>query len=99
MFQHLLDSAADSPVGLCSALLTSPKTSSLAYPLAALPQDKRKLVASWISALFGNEGIDDDLIRSTHPYTLLSLASTIVEQSIMAQEAGIIDEESKAHGE
>lgn len=81
--------------GTASALVASSSVSGSAYPLQALSPEDRKLVSSWITALFGSEGIEDDLIRATAPRTMLLLAPTIVHQSVTAMENGIIDQESE----
>ena len=59
-----------------------------------MSHEHTELVASWIGALYGAEGIDDELIRSTAPRVMLALAPTIVHQSLAAHAAGVIDTET-----
>jgi len=63
-----------------------------AFALQLLDDDERGLVAGYISALFGIEGISDDLLHGTDPRALLRLAPTIMEQALLAFRAGVIDE-------
>lgn len=62
--------------------------------LEALSAEHKELVSSWITALYGNEGIDDELLHSTHPRIMLGLACTVVHQSLQAMAAGIIDKDT-----
>ena len=64
------------------------------HSLEGLSHEHTELVASWIGALYGAEGIDDELIRSTAPRVMLALAPTIVHQSLAAHAAGVIDTET-----
>lgn len=64
------------------------------HALESLSAEHRVLVSSWITALYGNEGIDDELLRSTHPRVMLGLACTVVHQSLQAMKAGVIDKET-----
>ena len=64
------------------------------HSLESLSHEHTELVASWIGALYGAEGIDDELIRSTAPRVMLALAPTIVHQSLIAHAAGVIDTET-----
>jgi mediator of RNA polymerase II transcription subunit 5 len=66
--------------------------------LASMSQQHKSLVSLWITALHGNEGIDDDLLRSTGPIGFLGLAATIVEQSLQAWQMGIIDTDNLLGG-
>ncbi|PWN50610.1 hypothetical protein IE53DRAFT_87248 [Violaceomyces palustris] len=66
-------------------------SSSVAYLLTELSVEEKSLVGRWISALFDNEGISDDLIKDSSPQTLLRLAPTLFSQSISACSGGMID--------
>ncbi|GAA5931433.1 hypothetical protein JCM1841_001666 [Sporobolomyces salmonicolor] len=68
-------------------------TSSAVYTLPSLDDEGRTAVAGWIGALFG-EGISDDLMHATNPRTLLRVAPTILKQSLVACQAGIVDLDS-----
>lgn len=81
-----------------SSITASSATLSKPTSLHALSDQHRQLVASWITALYGSEGIEDELIRSTPPRIMLALAPTIVHQSMMAMENGIIDQETLLNG-
>lgn len=80
--------------------LTSPISLSRPQPCSLQPtateQTQSQLVDSWISALYGNEGIDDELLGRTSPRVMLSgLAVTIVGMSLKAYEVGVVDMESE----
>ncbi|SPO24470.1 probable Mediator of RNA polymerase II transcription subunit 5 [Ustilago trichophora] len=79
-------------------LATYLATSSVCYPLSALSEDECGLVGRWIHALFGNEGISDDLIQASPPTTLLRLSPLLFSQSITACQHGIIDLETLRGG-
>ncbi|GAA5821810.1 hypothetical protein JCM3770_002900 [Rhodotorula araucariae] len=66
---------------------------SAVFALSTMTDDERSTVSGWISALFG-EGISDDLMHSTNPRTLLRVAPTILKQSLMARQAGVVDLDS-----
>ena len=74
------------------------RSPAVAYRLADLGADERALVSRWISALFDNEGIADDLIRDSSPRTLLRLAPTLFAQSLAAHDAGVIDADTLRGG-
>lgn len=79
-------------------LATYLATSSTSYPLPSLTEENRLLVSRWIQALFGNEGISDDLISASPPPTLLRLSPLLFSQSISACLYGIIDLETLRGG-
>ncbi|GAA5910058.1 hypothetical protein JCM5296_007009 [Sporobolomyces johnsonii] len=68
-------------------------TTAAVYTLPSLDDEGRTAVAGWIGALFG-EGISDDLMHATNPRTLLRVAPTILKQSLVACQAGIVDLDS-----
>ncbi|GAA5903364.1 uncharacterized protein JCM6883_004982 [Sporobolomyces salmoneus] len=68
-------------------------TSSAAYSLQSLDEEGRTAVAGFISALFG-DGISDDLMHATNPRTLLKVAPTILKQSLVACQNGVVDLDS-----
>ncbi|BGP42471.1 hypothetical protein JCM10449v2_006476 [Rhodotorula kratochvilovae] len=68
-------------------------SSSAVYALSTMTDEERSTVSGWIGALFG-EGISDDLMHSTNPRTLLRVAPTILKQSLMARQAGVVDLDS-----
>ncbi|KAJ9479433.1 Mediator of RNA polymerase II transcription subunit 5 [Pseudozyma hubeiensis] len=79
-------------------LATHLATSSVSYPLTALSEEDRGLVSRWVHALFGNEGISDDLTSASPPTTLLRLSPLLFSQSISACQYGIIDLETLRGG-
>ncbi len=75
-----------------SRLLTEVlRSSAAAHPLKTLPKGAQELVDRWLTALFGSEGISDDLLRDSPPTTLLRLAPTLFQQSIAACQHGMLD--------
>ncbi len=79
-------------------LATFLSTSSVCPTLSSLNEDDRSLVSRWIYALFGNEGISDDLISLSPPSTLLRLSPLLFSQSISACNFGLIDLETLRGG-
>ncbi|GAA5860178.1 hypothetical protein JCM8547_009216 [Rhodosporidiobolus lusitaniae] len=78
-------------LGSASTFLTAwLPSSSGTYPLSVMSDDERAAVSGWVAALFG-EGISDDLMHATNPHTLLRVAPTILKQSLMACQAGVVD--------
>ncbi|GAA5990772.1 hypothetical protein JCM11641_002033 [Rhodosporidiobolus odoratus] len=78
-------------LGSASSFLVGWLPSSAAtYPLSILSDEERTAVSGWIAALFG-EGISDDLMHATDPRMLLRVAPTILKQSLMACQAGVVD--------
>ncbi|GAA5825995.1 hypothetical protein JCM11251_000082 [Rhodosporidiobolus azoricus] len=78
-------------LGSASSFFASWLTSvSATYPLSIMTEEERTAVSGWIAALFG-EGISDDLMHATNPRTLLRVAPTILKQSLMACQAGVVD--------
>ncbi|PWY99482.1 Med5-domain-containing protein [Testicularia cyperi] len=73
-------------------------TASACHTLSDLSEDDRALVGRWIHALFGNEGISDDLIQASSPKTLLKLSPLLFSQSITACIYGVIDLETLRGG-
>ncbi|RUS24835.1 mediator complex subunit Med5-domain-containing protein [Jimgerdemannia flammicorona] len=61
------------------------------------PEEER-FMSRWLSALFGNDGISDDLIRSSDPQTLITLAPILFERSVGAYQAGQIEYETLQGG-
>lgn len=84
--------------GICATIVAPTETLSKPYSLHTLSPQQQGLVSSWIAALYGSEGIEDDLIRNTPPRTMLALAPTIVHQSMIALERGIVDQETLLSG-
>jgi hypothetical protein len=64
-----------------------------AVPTTASPtiSGEEELIASWITALFGSEGIPDELTRSSPPQLLLRITPTIFSQTAQALSIDLID--------
>ncbi|SPC65998.1 probable Mediator of RNA polymerase II transcription subunit 5 [Ustilago sp. UG-2017b] len=92
--QDSANTSSSSPPFLATYIATSPAS----YPLPSLTGENRLLVSRWIQALFGNEGISDDLISASSPPTLLRLSPLLFSQSISACLYGIIDLETLRGG-
>ncbi|PWN35765.1 Med5-domain-containing protein [Meira miltonrushii] len=60
-------------------------------PLDRLSKMEQETVANWITALFGSDGISDDLIRASSPQLLMRIAPTIFSQAIIATSTNVID--------
>lgn len=93
-----LDEPQSSQDAAAPFLATHLATSSFCPPLSTLCEDERALVGRWIHALFGNEGISDDLISLSPPTTLLRLSPLLFSQSISACQHGVIDLETLRGG-
>lgn len=59
--------------------------------VADLSTSDQSHLNGWIKALFGSDGIDDEIILATSSQGLARLAPTIVQQAIMATMSGQID--------
>lgn len=68
-------------------------SASRAYSLQDLTEEESPLVSRWISELFDSDGIGDEIIRDSPPRILIKLAPTLLHQSILAAEQGVIDVE------
>lgn len=57
--------------------------SSVVYPLGTLPSDERALIGGWVGALYGEQGISDDLLRCVNELIILvELHSEIICSSL-----------------
>lgn len=59
--------------------------------IADLSASEQSHLNGWIKALFGSDGIDDEIILATSSQGLCRLAPTIVQQAIIATMSGQID--------
>lgn len=69
-----------------------------ATSLTDLDDQRRSCVDGWIKALFGSEGIDDDIILATSPADFYRLAPSIVQQAVLAIAMGQLDTETLHSG-
>lgn len=73
--------------------------SSCAVQLGSrLASSEQVVVSNWITALFGSEGISDELISSSSPQLLLRITPTLFNQSITACCSGVIDSDTLRGG-
>lgn len=56
-----------------------------------LAASEQSIIFNWLTALFGSEGISDELIKTSSPQLLLRLTPTLFSQSITACCSGVID--------
>ncbi|KAG2178054.1 hypothetical protein INT43_003307 [Umbelopsis isabellina] len=80
-----LSSVFSNPSGYCySFFLQYPAV----YDSGMADDHIDQFISTWMSALFGNDGISDALLRSSTPQLLIKVAPTLFERSIYAYEAG-----------
>ncbi|KAJ3976979.1 hypothetical protein EV361DRAFT_161584 [Lentinula raphanica] len=58
------------------------KTTAQVYPLNSLTGGDLATFNAWLKALFESEGIEDTILRSTQPKTLLRIAASLVVHAI-----------------
>ena len=80
--------------GFLRGYFTSASATCTSKPFDSLKPAEQALVSSWTSALYGNDGIEDDLIRKTDPRKMTWLSIVILDQSLMALAQGCIDADS-----
>ncbi|WVF65645.1 hypothetical protein IAT40_000376 [Kwoniella sp. CBS 6097] len=54
------------------------------------PEDKETM-NGWVKAIFGSDGIEDQILLATSPQTMYKLAPTLIQQAITATAAGQMD--------
>ncbi|KIJ68368.1 hypothetical protein HYDPIDRAFT_124791 [Hydnomerulius pinastri MD-312] len=74
--------------------------SSRIYHLDELPAEIKTVFAGWFKAIFdsSSEGIDDTILRSTKPKTLLQMSATLFSQACIARQEGRIDNDVLHNG-
>ncbi|KAF8585572.1 hypothetical protein K439DRAFT_1409940 [Ramaria rubella] len=75
-------------------------STSVVYILDALSDEDKVTLDAWRQAIFdrSSEGIDDDILRSTQPRTLLRLSATLFSEAIAACVAQRIDVDALKNG-
>ncbi|KAL4071001.1 mediator complex subunit Med5-domain-containing protein [Scleroderma citrinum] len=75
------------------ALRTDFLRSSRVYYADDLPPEVKSVFAGWFKAIFdsSSEGIDDTILRSTTPKTLLHMSPTLFSQACIARQENRID--------
>jgi mediator of RNA polymerase II transcription subunit 5 len=58
---------------------------------SSLSSAEQSTISKWITALFGSEGIPDELIKNSSPQLMLRLSPTLFSQSVTACLQGVID--------
>ncbi|KAI9288179.1 mediator complex subunit Med5-domain-containing protein [Umbelopsis sp. AD052] len=80
-----LSTAFVNPTGYCYTFF-------LQYPAvydSGMADDHiEQFISMWMTALFGNDGISDALLRSSTPQLLIKVSPTLFERSMYAYEAG-----------
>lgn len=66
--------------------------------LEKLPLQKQESFGGWVRALFDNDGISDDLLRSMSPQELYLLLPTLFSQSIEACHSGLLSGDTAKEG-
>ncbi|UZJ54068.1 hypothetical protein CBS101457_003388 [Exobasidium rhododendri] len=67
------------------------RSSTSSHVLSTLEAKEQDIISKWVIALFGSEGISDELIKGSSPQVLLRITPTIFSQSINACMHGVID--------
>ncbi|KAL7421490.1 hypothetical protein Q5752_004377 [Cryptotrichosporon argae] len=70
----------------------------LPHDLRDLDAGEQELVNSWVKALYGSDGIDDQILLATSPHVFSRLATTLIDQSIAAAANGVIDMDTLRSG-
>lgn len=70
------------------------------YTILELSQEEHSAYLSWHKALFGrdSDGIDDNILRSTNPLTLLRIAPTLLSEAVAQAVLKTIDGEALRNG-
>ncbi|KAF8503938.1 mediator complex subunit Med5-domain-containing protein [Hysterangium stoloniferum] len=76
------------------------RSTSVVFPYGTLSEDDRVTINAWRKAIFDHdsEGIDDEILRSTKPRTLLRLSATLFSEAILACIAQRIDADALQNG-
>ncbi|KAI6047573.1 mediator complex subunit Med5-domain-containing protein [Pisolithus marmoratus] len=74
--------------------------SSRIYHLDDLPPEAKSVFPAWFKAIFdsSSEGIDDTILRSTRPRTLLQMSATLFSQACIARQENRIDVDALRNG-
>lgn len=100
---HLSGTASPgSPLSLTSSSAVSvvlrsarPSTAASSNTAAAHPDG---LISRWVTALFGSEGISDDLLQDSPPHVLVQLTPILFDQCVRAAQMGLLDSDSLRSG-
>ncbi|KAF8078549.1 mediator complex subunit Med5-domain-containing protein [Lyophyllum atratum] len=76
------------------------KSTDSIYPIESLSGEDAAAFTAWFKALFdsGSEGIEDSILRSTQPKTLLKISATLFLQAIKVNMAQKIDRDTLNNG-
>ncbi|KAF9979047.1 mediator complex subunit [Actinomortierella ambigua] len=86
-----LDSLLEDKQGFCYLWLHRMSSTIPSVSLTSMSLEMQGLMRRWISALYDNMGISDDLIQSSKPQMLLEISPALFEQSLAACQADVID--------
>ncbi|TFK30512.1 hypothetical protein FA15DRAFT_662476 [Coprinopsis marcescibilis] len=76
------------------------RCTDVVLPVESLQAAEASAFHSWLKALFdsNSEGIEDSILRATHPKLLLRISATLFSQAIKAASAHKIDSETLMNG-
>ncbi|WVQ81411.1 hypothetical protein IAT38_003535 [Cryptococcus sp. DSM 104549] len=63
-----------------------------------LPDELKECLNGWVKAIFGSDGIEDQILLATSPSSLCTLIPTLIQQAIAAVAVGQIDEDTLHSG-
>lgn len=89
--------ASLSPSSAVAVVLRSSRSSTSASS-STKDINHDNLVSRWVTALFGSEGISDDLLQDSPPHVLVQLTPTLFAQSIQAAQTGLLDSDTLRSG-
>lgn len=74
--------------------------SSRVYHLDDLPAEAKSVFPAWFKAIFdtSSDGIEDTILRSTRPRTLLQMSATLFSQACIARQENRIDIDALRNG-
>ncbi|KAI6031767.1 mediator complex subunit Med5-domain-containing protein [Pisolithus microcarpus] len=74
--------------------------SSRVYHLDDLPAEAKSVFPAWFKAIFdtSSDGIEDTILRSTRPRTLLQMSATLFSQACIARQENRIDVDALRNG-
>ncbi|KAI6162252.1 mediator complex subunit Med5-domain-containing protein [Pisolithus thermaeus] len=74
--------------------------SSRVYHLDDLPPEAKSVFPAWFKAIFdtSSDGIEDTILRSTRPRTLLQMSATLFSQACIARQENRIDVDALRNG-
>ncbi|OCF40251.1 hypothetical protein I317_05945 [Kwoniella heveanensis CBS 569] len=62
-----------------------------AWSYSHLSNEDKETMNGWVKAIFGSDGIEDQILLATSPQTMYKLAPTLIQQAIAATTTGQMD--------